>query len=144
MKKTMIAAALLFITSSAFAQELKLALVDTQAKPECTQWCRPYWKSMPQEEYAFFVAEAADCWTTLDIKNHADMEEANPILGKHPSDGRIIGMCVGAGLLHSAITYELIDGGAPRGLIKAWEYVTIAVESGFAAHNYSLGLRFRF
>lgn len=117
---------------------------------ECTQWCKPYWKSIPKLEYAYFAAEAADCSTTLDIKNqrNADgtwrLEEKNPLLGTHPSDGKIIGYCVGTALLHSAITYEMVDQGVPRSVVNVWEWISIGVETGFAAHNYSLGLRFKF
>lgn len=99
---------------------------------------------MPKEEYVFFLAEAADMMTTLDIKNHPELQEENPILGKHPSDSKIIALCVGAALLHSAITYEMVDQGVPRPIVKVWEYVSIGVETGFAVHNYTLGLRFKF
>ena len=118
-----------------------LALADDT---ECTQWCHPYWKSMPKLEYAYFAAEAADCSTTLDIKNHKNLQEENPILGPHPSDGKIIGACTASMLIHSAITYELVDQGVPQAIIKTWEWISIGVEAGFAAHNYSLGLRFKF
>lgn len=110
----------------------------------CQQWCKPYWASMPKEEYVFFVAEAADMLTTLDIKNHPELEEQNPFLGKHPSDAKIIGLCLFTALAHSTVTYILVDGDAPKGVVKAWEYLTIAIESGAAYHNYRMGLRFTF
>ena len=121
-----------------------VAFADDHNNPECTQWCHPYWGSMPKLEYVYFAAEAADCSTTLDIKNHPGFIEENPLLGYNPSDGKIIGYCAGAALIHSAITYELVDQGVPRAIVNVWEYVSIGVESGFAIHNYSLGLRFKF
>lgn len=125
---------------------VNVATADEQTtdQKECTQWCKPYWKSMPKSEYVFFAAEAADMLTTLDIKNHPELRETNPILGDHPSDGKVISMCVGAALIHSAITYEFVDNNVPKPIIRAWEYISIGVETGFAVHNYSLGLRFRF
>lgn len=115
-----------------------------QDTTKCSEWCSPYWSSMPKLEYVYWAAEAADCSTTLDIKNHSNLIETNPVLGQHPSNGKIYSYCVGTMLLHSAITYALIDGDVPKPLVNAWEWASIAVEAGFAAHNYSLGLRFKF
>ncbi len=113
--------------------------------PACsTQWCSPYWKSMPKLEYVFFAAEAADTLTTLDIKNHPNLHETNFILGSHPSDAMIIGYGGVTALIHSSITYVMIDSGVDPKVIKAWEYISIGVEGAFAAHNYHLGLRFKF
>lgn len=110
----------------------------------CAKHFCDYWKSMPKLEYAFFAAEAADMLTTLDIKNHPDLIETNIILGKHPSDAKIIALCASAAMLHSVITYELMHSNMPRGFVKAWEITTISIESGYAVHNLRLGLRFRF
>lgn len=115
----------------------------TQDEKTCQQWCTPFLKTLPPSEYAFFVAEAADMLTTLDIKYHPNLIEENPILGNHPSDGKIIGWCFIAAGAHAAITYSLIDGGAPDWLVKTWTWGGTFVEAGFAIHNYSLGLRFR-
>lgn len=103
-----------------------------------------YWKTMPKLEYAFFAAETADMLTTLDIKNHPDLYEQNPIMGRHPSDAKVIGWCVSAALMHSAITHEMVVHGVRPSFINAWEYVSIGVETGFAVHNLSVGLRFTF
>lgn len=138
--KTIFAALALFLFAPlAFSQEA----VTTEAKP-CQQWCKPYWKSMPKEEYVYFGAAALDMFTTLDIKHHPNLEESNFVLGKHPSDAKIVGWFVLTDLLHSAITYELVDNDVPRPIVKTWEYLTIGVELGYAVHNYRLGLRFSF
>jgi hypothetical protein len=136
MKHLLAAFALLAFSSAALAQETET----TEAK--CTQWCKPFWKSLPKEEYVYFAAAGLDMLTTLDIKHHpGKIEETNFILGKHPSDAKVVGYFIATDLLHAAVTYELVDGGAPKGLIKAWEYITIGVETGYAVHNYRLGLR---
>lgn len=111
----------------------------------CEQWCTPFLKAMPVQEAFFDLALAADMLTTLDIKNHpADkMIELNPILGDRPSDGKVIGWCLVAAGLHAAVTYSLVDSGAPPVVVKTWEYITIGIETGMAVHNYSIGLRFR-
>lgn len=133
MKSFIIALALL-IAGTANAADTK----------ECDQWCKPFLSSLPTEEYVFFGASTLDMLTTLDIKNHPKIHETNFLLGEHPSDGKILGYFVGMDLLHAAITYELVDQNVPKPIVKAWEYVTIGVETGYAVHNLHLGLRFSF
>jgi len=148
MKLKSIALAGLMISGTAFAGP-SIDTIDPPVAPmddpACsTQWCSPYWKSMPKLEYVFFAAEAADMLTTLDIKNHPELRETNPILGSHPSDARIITYGSVTALIHSSITYVMVDSGVNPKVIKAWEYVSIGAETGFALHNYKLGLRFKF
>lgn len=107
-------------------------------------------KPTPVTEWIFDAAETADMLTTLDIKNQKNvngtwrLQEDNPILGPHPSQGRIIAICVATGALHYAITRELVNEDVPKPIINAWEYISIGVETAAAAHNYSIGLRFKF
>ena len=99
-------------------------------------------------EYVFDLALAADMFTTLDIKNqrNADgtwrLEEKNGLLGTHPSDARVISYIALAATLHAAITYEMVSNNVPMSFVHAWEYVSIGVATGFAVHNYTIGLRF--
>ena len=102
------------------------------------------WQPLPASEYVFQVANLADMSTSLDIKNHRDLYEANPLLGRHPSDGTIIGVKLGAGALHALITELLLQRGASATTIKLWEYVTIGGEGAVVGHNLSLGLHFAF
>ena len=132
-KRVLLAAALLACGAAAHADD-----------NSCEPWCAPFWKSMPAEEYVYFVAASADMLTTLDIKHHPNLYETNVLLGEHPSDAKVIGFFVAGDLLHAAVTYGLVDNDAPKPLVKAWEYITIGVETGYAAHNLSLGLRFSF
>lgn len=103
----------------------------------------PVDKSTPVLEWAYQGAALADMATTLDIKNHPTLIEENPLIGSHPSDGRVLGYFAITGGLHYLITRELVNGSMPRPLINAWEVVSASVEVGMAAHNYSIGLRFR-
>lgn len=100
------------------------------------------WKRQPKMEWAFDAALVADALTTLDIKNHPGFTEANSILGKHPSDARIVGYTVAVAVIHMAITRQMVDGGAPPKLIAAWEWLSTGVEVGCVGHNLSIGLRF--
>jgi hypothetical protein len=101
-------------------------------------------KSQPVEEFVFDASLAADMLTTADIKNHPNLIETNPILGQHPSDAKIAVYAASAALLHAAVTYELVSQDVPKPVIRAWEYLSIGVEAGFVAHNYSIGLRMKF
>lgn len=102
-------------------------------------------RSTPNLEWVYDVAATADMLTTLDIRHHhPELVENNVVLGEHPSDAKVIGWFVGTDALHWAITRELVNGDVPRPLINAWECVSIGIEAGFAARNYSLGLRMKF
>jgi hypothetical protein len=98
----------------------------------------------PATELLFDVALAADMATTADIKNHPGIHETNPILGAHPSDGKIAAYGACAGLIHAAITYEMVEHHAPGFIVQAWEFLGTAVEVGYAEHNRRLGLKLRF
>ncbi len=119
-------------------------VTSTPHPKECTQWCKPFWSSMPKLEYGFYVAELADISTTLDIKHHPGYYEQNPLLGRHPSDARVIAEGGIAALIHSAITYEMVDQNVPKPIINTWEIISIGVETGFAAHNLHIGLHFSY
>lgn len=107
-----------------------------------------FFGTLPKSEYVFDLALAADMFTTLDIKNQKNvdgtwrLEEKNGLLGTHPSDARVISYIAGAALLHAAVTYEMVSNNVPMSFIHAWEYVSIGIETGFAVHNYTIGLRF--
>ncbi len=101
------------------------------------------WQPLPPEEYAFQAVNLADMSLTLDIKNHRDMQEANPMLGHHPSDGAIFGYKLGAGALHAAVT-ELLLHGASKRMVRIWEWTSIGVEGAAIGSNLSLGLHYQF
>ena len=99
---------------------------------------------LPNEEYAYLGVATLDMLTTLDIKHHHDMWEINPVMGRHPSDAKVLTYFAVTDLLHAGITYELVEHNAPKALVKGWEYFSIGFESGYVAHNLSMGLRFSF
>ncbi len=92
----------------------------------------------------FYQAAAlGDMLTTLDIQHHPYDQESNPILGKHPSDSKVIGYFVLTSLGHFLITQGLVN----HGLIKSawiWEGSTISLELYWTQHNRMTGLSFRF
>ena len=92
-----------------------------------------------KRELAFMVVGLIDYGQTRDIKNHPELEERNPLLGKHPSDSRIRNYVLAAGIAHVGITYLL-----PREYRPYWQWGTLVVELGVVRHNHSLGLRVDF
>jgi hypothetical protein len=99
--------------------------------------------SPAQMETAFQVALAADMLTTLDIKNHSDIQESNFILGPHPSDTKVLCYWAASGLLHYAISKEIHDN-ADREVLNFWEYATTTMELAYFGHNLGIGLKVRF
>lgn len=81
---------------------------------------------------------ATDYAQTRDIKNYSDAHERNPILGRHPSDGRI------------AVYFVTATAGILTAAHMMPEYRTtilgavIAVEAVVILQNHQLGLRIKF
>lgn len=90
-------------------------------------------------QWTYTAIHVADWGTTLDIKNHPDLQEINPLLGHHPSDARINTYMAGTLAAHWAISYALPERWRPT-----WQYVTIGIDGAVVAHNFSLGLRLAF
>jgi hypothetical protein len=99
---------------------------------------------LPRFEYAFDAVWFADMLTTLDIKEHANLQETNKMLGPHPSDAKVIGYFTAGAAVHALITHELQEHGAPRWITNGWELVTIGSEAATVRSNLALGLRFKF
>jgi hypothetical protein len=97
-----------------------------------------------------YVAEGAyqslalvDMATTLDIRRHPGDYEQNPIMGRHPSDAKVIGYFAIEDAAHALITRALVSNGWTK-TAYTWEALSIGVEAGCIAHNYHLGLTARF
>jgi hypothetical protein len=99
----------------------------------------------PVTEWVYQGASFADMLTTIDIAKHPKQYyEFNPILGEHPSEGRVIGYFTTTHVLHYLITRELVRENVPAPIVQTWEALGIGLEVGLVAHNYSIGLRARF
>jgi hypothetical protein len=90
-------------------------------------------------ETAFAFALLLDHAQTRDIKNHPGYQETNPLLGSHPSDTRIRNYFLAAGVAHLAVTHLL-----PPRHRHHWQGATLAIQAGYVAHNYRIGLRLDF
>lgn len=87
---------------------------------------------------------AIDYGQTLDIASNPQWKETNPILGEHPTRSEVTRYFAVAAVLHPTIS-ALLPTDKCLGPVcdwrKAWQWVTIGVEAGYVAHNYSLGIR---
>lgn len=89
-------------------------------------------------EIAFQLLNAADAATTIDCLKRDVCVEANPLYGRDPSVGKVIGVKVINGALHYVIAKFLYDRD-PHGA-KVFQIVTIVVQAGVVGMN----LRFTF
>ena len=91
-------------------------------------------------EGVFHLTNLADCLTTIDIAANPDRyRETNPVLGTHPNRESVYLWFGLSSLAHLGISYVL-----PRRFREPFQYVTIMYEAGYTAHNFGMGLRFRF
>ncbi len=98
----------------------------------------------PVTEWVYQGSAFADMLTTLDISRHPNLVEENPLMGQHPSDGKVLGYFAVTGVLHYLVTRELVRENVPAPIVQTWEALGIGLEVGMVAHNYSIGLRARF
>src|SRR5258705_11699767 len=76
---------------------------------------------------AYTTLLAADCAQTRWGASHQGrFEESNPLLGKHPSKGKINNICIATGLGHFGVSYIL-----PLGARRLWQSGGIIIE-GYA------------
>lgn len=111
---------------------------------------KPAHASDLSDDINVYVAEGAyqslalvDMGTTLDIREHAHFYEQNPILGRHPSDAKVVGYFIVQGVSHALITHVLVSAGWTK-TAYTWEALGIGLEAGCVVHNYSIGLHTRF
>ncbi|MGZ3240710.1 MAG: hypothetical protein ACXWJK_10185 [Burkholderiaceae bacterium] len=92
-----------------------------------------------KRELLVYTTLMLDAAQTLDIKNHPNLYETNPLLGRHPSDTKIVAYFIGAGFAHDAVTKAL-----PTEYRATWQYGWAALEIGTIIRNRKLNLRFNF
>lgn len=117
---TMLAvSALLIISTSAYAA-----------------WSRPDTYREIASESLLFI----DYSQTYNIANTPDrFYEHNPILGRHPSIGRVNLYFISSMILHPIISYIL-----PSKVRPYFQYITIGIETSCIANNMRVGIGMRF
>lgn len=97
-------------------------------------------KTDTAREVVWMALHAVDWGQTLEIaRNPRDYSEMNPVLGDHPSVGKV-NLYMGAwAVAHPLVSYLL-----PRTWRDTWQYLTIGVSFTCTANNFNLGLKVKF
>jgi hypothetical protein len=88
-----------------------------------------------QRQIIFTALSIVDAQYTKDIKTRPDLEEKNPILGRHPSNGRINAYFSAVIIGHAVISYAL-----PADLRSKWQQAGILIEIAADVNNFNMGL----
>jgi hypothetical protein len=102
----------------------------------------PCWgEEINQREWNFLdstllITRIIDLGQTLDIKNHPELCEGNPLLGKHPSDQQIYEYFIGL-LILDYLNYKY----SPDWLYKLWINIELRGELYCIGGNIKIGLK---
>jgi hypothetical protein len=88
---------------------------------------------------AALVVTAIDYGQTRTVAKDPRWHEENPLMGRHPSTRKVAAHFIAVPVL----TYFVLDNISSENRSLALK-VILAVEIGFVAHNYSLGVRASF
>jgi hypothetical protein len=111
-------------------------LLGVSSAPAAAEWTT----ADTAREAVYLGLHVADWGQTLQIAEHPDRySEANPILGRKPTRGRINRYFAATAIGHAAVSYLL-----PRPYREAWQYVTIGFEGATVLQNARLGVSFGF
>ena len=107
--------------------------------------CSTWRKEDTVRESVALAFIAVDYGQTKTIaRNPQQYHETNPILGEHPSVGQVNAYYIATAVLHPTLA-ALLPTDHCIGPICDWraafQWVTIAVEAGYVAHNYSIGIK---
>jgi Domain of unknown function (DUF5658) len=93
----------------------------------------PKWKDVRELEFAFQVLNFVDAVQTIDCLNRSICSEANPIMGRHPSTGRVILVKASAGVFHYAVTRYFLKKHPEW--VDEWLITTVVVQGGVVMWN---------
>lgn len=89
-----------------------------------------------QRELVFQALLIADWKQTRQIARQPERYfERNPILGRHPSEGRVNSYMLTAGVLHWVISEKLSPKWRER-----WQLVSLHIQANVVYQNYEIGL----
>ncbi len=109
----------------------------------CVEFDHKWTKENSRLETTYQLLHAADVVQTLQLHNHPELREANPLLGDHPTQGKIGAFYLISAYGH-AYTTDALDAHVPRWACRTWQALTLVDAAEAVRHNYQLGLRFGF
>lgn len=99
----------------------------------------PWSKPDIAREALYIGVSVVDMGQTLDIKNHPELRETNPLLGDHPSDGRIKTFFVTTRVLHIMAVHWM-----PAEWRATFQGIGIGYQFATVVSNNRLGLSVNF
>jgi hypothetical protein len=104
------------------------------------------WSSADTTRQVLFTTVLALDWAqTRYIATHPENHrEKNPIIGEHPTTGRVDGYFASSALIHWSVSYLLPDKYLGIKWRSIWQNISIGVETGVVARNYRMGVGFNF
>lgn len=114
--------------------------------PLSAQAADPWRTEDTWREVGFAVVLALDHQQTLTIaRNPQEWYELNPLLGKHPSVGKVNNLFLLSAIAHPIVSY-LLPTDKCLGPICDWrsafQWTSIVIEGGAVVHNISVGINF--
>lgn len=114
--------------------------------PLSAQAADPWRPADTLREAGFLALLALDHQQTLTIaRNPQEWYERNPLLGRHPSVGKVNNLLLLSAITHPIVSY-LLPTNHCLGPICDWraafQWTTIVMEGGAVAHNFSIGVTF--
>lgn len=106
-----------------------------------TSFANDKWDNSDKALFATYtVVRAADMAQTINIARNPDrFHEMNPLLGRHPSEQKVIGFFI----ISHALIWLAADYMPPKAR-KLFLTGGIAIEAGFVANNSRLGIKVSF
>ena len=92
------------------------------------------------EETVYQSLHVADTLQTLQIARHPESyyEAINPIMGHHPSQGRVLAVMASEAVLHGLVTQSIVD--QPIWAQRSWQAVSIGWSAANIHRNAQIGL----
>lgn len=104
------------------------------------KWGADWSQADTNRQIGYTVLHMADWSQTRYIARHPkEYHEVNPVLGRHPSVGKVNTYFAVTGLANIWVSGAL----SPK-YRKWWQYFCIGFEGGVVAHNASIGIKFDF
>ena len=92
------------------------------------------------EETVYQSLHLADTLQTLQIARHPESywEAVNPIMGHHPTQGRVLEVMASEAVLHALVTQALVD--RPLWAQRSWQALSIGWSAANVNRNARIGL----
>ena len=91
------------------------------------------WKSVRNLEIAYQVLNLVDLAETIICTNRNRCEELNPMIGRNPSNGRLVGYKLATGAVHYVITRYLFN--KHPDVLDAWMVGSLVLQGGVVMWN---------